>query len=192
MKKSFLFLAALALVGAGCTSTATVDTKTQADVNTDKSADTTQVQGTQEGSATNDSTQTTADGLTVIKTGGVEATIKTDTKAETKTDSTTKQDDVPVTDIVLGNADVKINMEVGNYFFSPKTVTASSGQKINITFTKNTGMHNFIIDKIGLNYTIKQGEGVVFTAPKEPGSYPFYCGIGSHRAMGMEGTLIVK
>ena len=186
MKKSLLLLASLALIGAGCTSTTNIDTTTQADVNVDKTA-------TDNAEATSENTtETTADGTTVIKSDGLEATIQVVPETKTKSETSVKEDGVPVTEIQLGNPDVKVTMETGNYFFNPKTITASAGQKIQIQFTKNTGSHNFIIDKLQLNHTIKQGEGLTFTAPTEPGSYPFYCGIGSHRSMGMEGTLIVK
>ncbi len=188
MKKPLLLLASLALIGAGCTSTTNLETTTQADVNADATA------------ATSETTEIATDGSTTVKSGAIEATVevmpktetKTETKTEAKTETTTKTDEIPVVEIKLGNPDVKVTMETGNYFFNPKTITASAGQKVQILFTKNTGSHNFIIDKLGVNHTIKQGEGLTFTAPKEPGSYPFYCGIGSHRSMGMEGTLIVK
>src|SRR6185295_16718510 len=33
--------------------------------------------------------------------------------------------------------------------------------------------------------------GVRFTAPSAPGSYTYYCPVGIHRALGMEGTMDV-
>jgi len=67
-----------------------------------------------------------------------------------------------------------------------------AAEKIQITFAKNVGFHTFVIDKLNVKHAIKQGEALTFTAPKEPGSFPFYCDIGSHQAQGMEGVLIVK
>ncbi len=32
---------------------------------------------------------------------------------------------------------------------------------------------------------------VTFTAPMEPGEWPFYCSLGNHRELGMEGVFVV-
>ena len=61
-----------------------------------------------------------------------------------------------------------------------------------ITFTKNAGFHTFVIDEADVNFSISEGEALTFSVPSEPGEYPFYCSIGSHRSFGMEGTLIVE
>lgn len=86
---------------------------------------------------------------------------------------------------------LEVSMEVGNFFFSPKVITAKAGQKVDVTFTKNEGFHTFVIDGV-TKLPIAVGTTKPFTAPTKPGSYPFYCDIGSHRSMGMEGTLIVQ
>jgi plastocyanin len=89
-------------------------------------------------------------------------------------------------------APLEINMEAGNFFFAPASITAMPGQEIRITFTKNSGVHTFAIDSLGLDQSISEGGVITFTAPDTPGSVPFYCSIGSHRALGMEGVLIVQ
>ncbi len=86
----------------------------------------------------------------------------------------------------------KMNIEDGNFFFKPATITVSAGQTVELTFTMHAGFHTFVIPAIGLKKQISQGATVTFTAPAEPGSYPFYCDVGNHRASGMEGSLIVK
>jgi plastocyanin len=85
-----------------------------------------------------------------------------------------------------------VDMKSGNFFFEPANITAEAGQKIEVTFTENTGFHTFVIDEIDLNAQIEEGETITFTAPEEPGSYAFYCDVGNHRAAGMEGVLTVE
>lgn len=85
-----------------------------------------------------------------------------------------------------------ISLKAGNFFFEPATVRVGSGDEVTLDFVENTGVHTFVIDEIGLNVPIKEGATTTFTAPTEPGTYAFYCDIGNHRALGMEGVLIVK
>lgn len=86
---------------------------------------------------------------------------------------------------------LKVDMEIGNFFFAPATITAKAGQKVDVTFTKNEGFHTFVIDGVA-KLPIAVGTTKSFTAPSAPGSYPFYCDVNAHRSKGMEGTLIVK
>lgn len=87
---------------------------------------------------------------------------------------------------------VAFDMKTGNFFFGPDTLTVKAGQQVAITFTENEGLHTFVIDEIDFKRTIQKGGTVVFTAPTEPGNYPYYCDIGRHRELGMEGVLIVE
>lgn len=176
--KFLYILPALALIGAGCATSTSIDTtvesQTSAPVSAEAPAETSV--------ATNDETTiTTDDGTTLV------FEQKTETKAEVEV-----EDGIPITDIVLGGATLKLDMVSNNFSFTPKTFSAKAGEKISIMFKENAGFHTFVIDEIGLKYAIKAGEAVVFTAPKEPGTYTFYCDVGSHRAQGMEGKLIVK
>ena len=189
MKKYLILLPALALIGAGCANSTrletTADTSTKAD-----SSGLVVEQVPVEQAAESPTTSTNGEGELVIKTDGAEVVVQTKTETDAKVE---EEDGVPVTDITLGaKADVEVSMEGGNFFFAPKTINAKPGEKVKITFTKNVGFHTFVIDEIGLKYAIKQGEAVSFTAPTAPGSYAFYCDVGSHRANGMEGVLIVK
>lgn len=85
-----------------------------------------------------------------------------------------------------------VSMATGNYFFDPASIRAEAGQEVTVTFAQNEGVHKFVIDEIGLDVPINEGASITFTAPEEPGTYSFYCSIGNHRALGMEGVLIVK
>lgn len=180
--KYLLLLPVLALIGAGCASNPTVPEPADNNMNQvnpyDGGAAEPVENETDEQKNTQETKIITDDGSTMV--------------IETQTPDTSDNDGIPVTEIVLGGSAQKIDMDAGNFFFTPKTIEAKPGEKINIMFSKNVGFHTFVIDKIGLKHAIVQGEGLVFSAPTEPGSYPFYCDIGSHRASGMEGVLIVK
>lgn len=88
--------------------------------------------------------------------------------------------------------EINVSLEVGNFFFAPTTISAAAGQTVNVTVTGAAGSHMFVIDEINLQKPISTGATFSFVAPAKPGRYKFYCNIGSHRAMGMEGTLVVK
>lgn len=168
MKYFLSLLSIVALAGAGC---AQVSTTTETDVKAGAQV------GTTEESAPV-TIEVSADGEAVVTQTG---------------ETTIDENGVPVTEIILGaQANVEVEMEATNFSFTPNVINASPGERVSVTFTKNTGFHTFTIDQLGLEFAIAQGEKLNFTAPSEPGSYPFYCSIGSHRAQGMEGTLIVE
>lgn len=161
-------MALVALAGAGC---AQVSTTAEADVEAGAEV------GTTEESAPV-TIEISADGEAIVAQEG---------------ETTIDENGVPVTEIILGaEADVEVNMETANFSFTPNVINASPGDRVSVTFTKNSGFHTFTIDEAGVEFAIAEGEKLNFTAPDAPGSYPFYCSIGSHRSMGMEGTLIVK
>jgi len=94
-----------------------------------------------------------------------------------------------------GKAPVKeFTISGQNFSFTPSTITVNKGDKVKITFNNTSGFHNFVIDAFGVATPQKASpdtEILEFTADKA-GSFEYYCSVGSHRAMGMKGTLIVK
>src|SRR3989338_7785208 len=87
---------------------------------------------------------------------------------------------------------IEVTMDSGNFFFAPNTLTVAPGQKVDVMFKMNDGFHTFVIDEIGFKQSVRAGATISFTAPTTPGTYSYYCDVGSHRAHGMEGTLIVQ
>jgi nitrosocyanin len=92
-----------------------------------------------------------------------------------------------------GVVEVKVNGF--EYGYTPETITVNEGDTVRIVF-ENTGkmIHNFIIDEFDVaTKTIPAGETdtVEFVADTV-GTYSFYCSVGNHRALGMEGTLTVE
>ncbi len=85
-------------------------------------------------------------------------------------------------------------VEGSNFKFTPNAIVVNEGDTVQISFNNVQGIHNFVIEGINVQTkTIQAGESeqVTFTAPKK-GTYVFYCSVGNHRAMGMEGTLVVN
>ncbi len=80
-----------------------------------------------------------------------------------------------------------------NYKFTPATLSVKKGDTVKITFTNSGGFHDFVIDEFNVKTkTIPDGqsETVQFVANKA-GTFNYYCSVGNHRQMGMQGTLTV-
>ncbi len=81
-----------------------------------------------------------------------------------------------------------------NFSFTPSKITVKKGDKVKIIFKNSGGVHDFVIDELGVKtkqITAGQSDTVEFIAGKA-GSFEYYCSIGNHRQMGMKGTLIVE
>ena len=80
-----------------------------------------------------------------------------------------------------------------NYSFTPNALTVKKGDIVMITFKNTGGFHDFHIDEFNIATTKLQGgqEATVQFVADKTGSFQYYCAVGSHRAMGMWGTLTV-
>lgn len=98
----------------------------------------------------------------------------------------------------------EVTLTLGDYRFDPDTIEVQSSQPVVLTLINKDGItpHNFTLQDTasGLNIDIDVSAGstsmLEFT-PQIPGAYTFYCAkklpfLKSHRAHGMEGTLIVR
>lgn len=81
-----------------------------------------------------------------------------------------------------------------NFGYSLEEIRVPVGTEVTINLTNSGGFHDWVVDEFSAA-TDKIGEGatasVTFIADKE-GSFEYYCSVGSHRAQGMVGTLIVE
>lgn len=80
-----------------------------------------------------------------------------------------------------------------NFSFTPSTLAVKKGDTVKIIFKDADGTHDFGIDEFNAETKrIRTGEQdtITFVADKT-GSFAFYCSVGSHRQMGMHGTLTV-
>ena|SRR5260370_19279800 len=99
------------------------------------------------------------------------------------------------TQTIPANAKIEnITITGSNFVFTPKEITVTKGDKIQITFKNIDGLHNLTIpDFHAKTKTIEAGkeETIEFFAGKA-GTFPFYCNYGHHKEFGMTGILIVK
>lgn len=81
-----------------------------------------------------------------------------------------------------------------NFAFDPSTITVNQGDKVRIVFKNSQGFHDFVIDEYGAatKQTQAPTEEVIEFVADKAGSFEYYCSVGSHRQMGMKGTLVVK
>lgn len=81
-----------------------------------------------------------------------------------------------------------------NYSFSPSMIKVKKGDTVKLTFKNIGGFHDFVVDEFAAatkRINSGQEETIQFVADKT-GSFEYYCSVGSHRAMGMKGTLVVE
>ena len=82
-----------------------------------------------------------------------------------------------------------------NFAFSQKEIRVKSGDTVRIEFTSTQGLHNLVVDEFSAQTErVNDGGGTVtveFVADRV-GTFEYYCGVGSHRALGMVGNLIVE
>ncbi len=81
-----------------------------------------------------------------------------------------------------------------NYKFNPVEIRVKKGETVRINFVNDEGFHNFIVDDLNLRTeTISDGNvDTVTFVPDKVGEFEFYCGVGNHRELGMEGILVVE
>jgi plastocyanin len=98
---------------------------------------------------------------------------------------------------MMESSHLQVELELSNYQFSQKTLTVEAGQKVTIKLKNIDGFHDFVIDELKVaskQISADQEDSVTFTVPEsEKGkSFEYYCSVGSHRELGMKGTLLVK
>jgi len=99
-----------------------------------------------------------------------------------------------VKEVVNIPQDNSIIVNGGNFYFKPNIIKVKQGDRVDITFVNNEGFHDFKIDEYNISTNrIKDGgqEKITFVADKK-GSFEYYCSVGTHRQMGMKGTLVVE
>lgn len=101
----------------------------------------------------------------------------------TKTATPTTQSPLK-TFTVLGN----------NFTFSTSEIRVKKGDRVKIVFQNTVGVHDWALDEFNVKTPrIQSGQSatVEFVADKT-GTFEYYCSVGTHRAQGMKGNLIVE
>lgn len=100
--------------------------------------------------------------------------------------------------LALGTADHKpttltFDVNGGMFYYVPNVMHVKKGDTVKINFINDGGTHDFTLDEFGVKIGPIQGgetKSAEFVADKA-GTFEYYCSVGSHRAMGQKGTLIV-
>lgn len=88
----------------------------------------------------------------------------------------------------------KITLDSFNFGYSQSELRIKQGDTVELTLTNSDGFHDLVIDELGVaTKKIRAGETdtVTFVADRT-GTFEYYCSVGSHRAQGMLGSLIVE
>ncbi len=175
MRTSLIVASLLLLAGAGCAAESTTDTSVDA--------------GTSATMPVIEEDGTTSDAEEMVVEGEDDpagATIEIDVGAD------------GTANIIVGDAaepTVREFAVTGNNFaFSETSLTVKKGDTVRIVFTNAEGFHDWKIDEFNAatqKLSAGASETIEFVADTA-GSFEYYCSVGSHRAMGMKGTLVVE
>lgn len=86
------------------------------------------------------------------------------------------------------------NVSGTNFAFDVKEIKVKKGDTVTINFTSEGGFHDWAVDEFrAFTDRVNAGDSssVTFVADTA-GAFEYYCSVGSHRANGMIGTLIVE
>lgn len=81
-----------------------------------------------------------------------------------------------------------------NFAFDVTEMRVKEGDTVTVNFESADGFHDWVVDEFNAaTEKVRPGTptSVTFVADKK-GTYEYYCSVGSHRANGMVGTLIVE
>lgn len=82
----------------------------------------------------------------------------------------------------------------GNFYYDMEEIRVKEGDTVTINFRSVEGFHDWVVDEFNAatGQVSTGGEtSVTFVADKK-GTFEYYCSVGSHRAQGMVGNLIVE
>jgi plastocyanin len=80
-----------------------------------------------------------------------------------------------------------------NFAFAPSALSVKKGDKVKIIFKNSGGVHDFKIDEFAVATPRINGgaEATVEFVANTAGTFEYYCSVGTHRQMGMHGSLTV-
>ncbi|HAV15087.1 MAG TPA: hypothetical protein DCX25_02045 [Candidatus Pacebacteria bacterium] len=87
-----------------------------------------------------------------------------------------------------------ITVSAVNFSYDKQEIRIKKGEKLTIHFVNTEGKHNIVFE--GLNAqtdVIGEGQTQDIDVPTDTaGTFAYFCSVGNHRKMGMEGKLIVE
>lgn len=105
-------------------------------------------------------------------------------------------ENAPEPEKVMAEKD-ELAIEMSSFQFSQDKIVVRAGQKVTLKLTNLEGVHDFMIDELGVaSKQTSMGDEtlVTFTVPKSSAgkTYEYYCSVGNHRQLGMVGQLVVE
>jgi len=81
-----------------------------------------------------------------------------------------------------------------NFAFNPSEIKVKKGDTVKIVFKDDDGQHNLVIDgyNVSTNLIGPGSQDTIEFVADTVGEFEYYCSVGSHRALGMSGKLIVE
>ena len=84
-----------------------------------------------------------------------------------------------------------IAVDTEDAVFEPERLEVRAGDITIVTKNRDLFWHTFTIDELDVDVRVPVGARRRRTFTVEPGTYEYYCAIPGHRAIGMEGVLVV-
>lgn len=123
------------------------------------------------------------------------ASTSTDTTNTAPTpNATPTPTETPIPPVAETSKTVNVTVVGKNFSFDPGTIKVKKGDAVKITFKNQTGSHDWVVDEFNARTKVIQGgetDTITFVANKT-GTFEYYCSVGSHRQMGMKGSLVVE
>lgn len=118
-----------------------------------------------------------------------------DIQEDLKPSATSTEPEETATSNESDASDVQVfDVSGSNFAFDPAEMRVTEGDTVVVNLTSVEGFHDWVIDEFAAaTERINAGEttSVTFVADRA-GTYEYYCSVGSHRAQGMVGTLVVE
>jgi len=106
----------------------------------------------------------------------------------------TQADETPTPKASTNSNLITVNIEGGNFTFSPTEIKVKKGDTVKIVFLNKEGFHDWVLDEFNAKtpqIAVGKTAEVEFVADKS-GTFEYYCSVGEHRQMGMKGNLVVE
>ena len=95
-----------------------------------------------------------------------------------------------------GGAGETVDVSLTDYAIDPQAPTVAAGSVTFAVSNDGQALHNLEIEGNGLEEELSSdlgaGESGELTVDLQPGTYEWYCPIGGHRELGMDGELTVE
>ena len=103
-------------------------------------------------------------------------------------------EEIPATTEEAVSTEKVFTLDSFNFGYSETEIRVKQGDTVTINLTNSDGFHDWVVDEFSAaTEKIREGgeTSVTFVAD-QTGTFEYYCSVGSHRANGMVGNLIVE